>query len=493
MRHFSNSVQTVNKATHRLYIYLVNILFLYIVAPMQEMTSHDKKLPTSADLLMLLAEAAIPELEFNSCSKNVQYIDGTSQPYNSKQLIKDSESSSTGFFRETSNLFCQQPNFFHNLRDIVQYIDADTQLRHRVLAEFQNRLKTLPDRVQNNVQIDENLLILPQLEYWLQDHSSFSPLIDALAFSISHATSRDASLDSSYWVQPITNNVYIPSATKSDHFPNNEAQETDATLSISPFGTDYLANLEKLICLQTWAPTLDKLAPSDKIAIWRICQLIPSFGNNFDAASFRKTINKWVQDPINNMMAVNLLFSAIGYLKHHGVLKHEFFYPKTLVPVFKTGDELNDKNAKRRRRRRKNSQGPTDANIPVVPLSINKRPNPPFKFATAQNSAFNTPLFASPMEEHMDIDSHSISEDHSVPVSHKRSFSEMSLSETTGTHANKENMDPSLKAMPGVWQQSQKRRKLDTSGGLLNAKTAGSSSPSSDGDGVMKISHILCH
>jgi hypothetical protein len=27
----------------------------------------------------------------------------------------------------------------------------------------------------------------------------------------------------------------------------------------------------------------------------------------------------------------------------------------------------------------------------------------------------------------------------------------------------------------------------------LNAKTAGSSSPSSDGDGVMKISHILCH
>ncbi len=217
---------------------------------MQEMTAPDKKLPTtSTDLLMLLAEAAIPELEFNSCNKNVQYVDGTAQQYSFKPLIKDSESSSTGFFRETSNLICQQPNFFHNLRDIVQYIDADTKLRHKVWTEFQNRIKTLPDRVQNNVQIDENLPILPQLEYWLQDHSSFSPLIDALAFSISHATTRDAPMETSYWAQPIPNNVYIPSATKSDHFPHDEAQETDATLSISPFGTDYLANLEKLICV----------------------------------------------------------------------------------------------------------------------------------------------------------------------------------------------------------------------------------------------------
>jgi len=93
----------------------------------------------------------------------------------------------------------------------------------------------------------------------------------------------------------------------------------------------------------------------------------------------------------------------------------------------------------------------------------------------------------------MDIESHSVSEDHSAPVAHKRSFSEMSLSETQETQANKENMDPSLKNMPGVWQQSQKRRKLDTSGGLLNTKTAGSSSSSADNEGVMKISHILCH
>jgi hypothetical protein len=96
------------------------------------------------------------------------------------------------------------------------------------------------------------------------------------------------------------------------------------------------------------------------------------------------------------------------------------------------------------------------------------------------------------MEEHMDIDSYSASEDHSTPAAHKRTFSEMSLSELPQN--NKENVDPSLKTMPGVWQQSQKRRKLDTSGGLLNSKTAGPSSPSSsDGDGVMKISHILCH
>ncbi len=33
---------------------------------------------------------------------------------------------------------------------------------------------------------------------------------------------------------------------------------------------------------------------------------------------------------------VTTLFGAIGYLKHHGVLKNEFCFPDTTVPVFRT-------------------------------------------------------------------------------------------------------------------------------------------------------------
>jgi len=126
--------------------------------------------------------------------------------------------------------------------------------------------------------------------------------------------------------------------------------------SPSPFGMDYLAHLSQLKFLESWGPTLDALAPAYKASIWRVAKIFKEFGSNHDMTSFRKTIARWSQSPLENLDSIRLLFCAIGYLKNAGVIKHEFFYPTSgdcLYPVFRS--ECNDSEKKRKRRKRKRS------------------------------------------------------------------------------------------------------------------------------------------
>jgi len=139
----------------------------------------------------------------------------------------------------------------------------------------------------------------------------------------------------------------------------------------SPFGYDYLSSLAQLKLLENWGPTLDSLAPSYKISIWRISKLFEDFGSNHDMTSFKKTIARWVQSPLENLDSIRLLFSSIGYLKNAGVLKHEFFYPfkkhdSVLYPVFRSKENDHQlKTMKRKRKRKKNLVEPSRDN-PVV-------------------------------------------------------------------------------------------------------------------------------
>jgi len=77
--------------------------------------------------------------------------------------------------------------------------------------------------------------------------------------------------------------------------------------------------------------------------------------------SFKKTITRWTQSPLENSDSIRLLFSAIGYLKNAGVLKHEFFYPsktgEPLYPVFKSNNN-DTKSTKKKERGREISIGP---------------------------------------------------------------------------------------------------------------------------------------
>jgi hypothetical protein len=47
---------------------------------------------------------------------------------------------------------------------------------------------------------------------------------------------------------------------------------------------------------------------------------MPTFAN-YDEQSFRKTLSRWANDPLGNMISITILFAAIGYLKEHDILK----------------------------------------------------------------------------------------------------------------------------------------------------------------------------
>lgn len=97
----------------------------------------------------------------------------------------------------------------------------------------------------------------------------------------------------------------------------------------------YSSALHQLVLLQHWVPILEKLSPANKASIWDTCIMMPSF-KNYNKNSFRKTINAWATNILPNMASITVLFGAVGYLKHHGVLKNEFCFPNSTNPVFRT-------------------------------------------------------------------------------------------------------------------------------------------------------------
>eukprot|EP01098_Paradermamoeba_levis_P009744 TRINITY_DN4076_c0_g1_i1.p1 TRINITY_DN4076_c0_g1~~TRINITY_DN4076_c0_g1_i1.p1 ORF type:complete len:558 (-),score=96.34 TRINITY_DN4076_c0_g1_i1:140-1741(-) len=148
----------------------------------------------------------------------------------------------------------------------------------------------------------------------------------------------------------------------------------------SPFGSNYLAALHQLVALQHWIPILEKLSPVNKSLLWETCKLVPLF-KNYNIKSFRKTINLWATNILENMASITILFGAVGFLKHHGFLKNEFRFPQTNTPVFRTfintmpadQEKLNKRKAPTSSSPSPSHSGSADSN----PNSPHSQPNSP--------------------------------------------------------------------------------------------------------------------
>jgi hypothetical protein len=228
----------------------------------------------------------------------------------------------------------------------------------------------------------------PLLDIWIKDSMQYGQCIDILyktaqritmvrdgreVFRANLPRMREEGLDKK--------TIYVPVARRLQQVEQdikagnvkvpNCAVDNIVPPSPSPFGCDYLALLVQLKFLESWGPTLDSLAPSYKASIWRISKIFEEFGSNHDMTSFRKTIARWSQSPLENLDSIRLLFSAIGYLKNAGVLKHEFFYPsksgESLYPVFRSGNETKPI-TKRRRKKKRNAPEPSKDNPVVIDI-----------------------------------------------------------------------------------------------------------------------------
>lgn len=120
------------------------------------------------------------------------------------------------------------------------------------------------------------------------------------------------------------------------------------------WGSTIASALLQLNLLHAWIPTLERLSPFHKKALWDVCRLVPLFAAAYPSAEqeaagddakavgekerepmpFRALITEWVHNPLQHTAHVTVLFGAVAYLSYFKVIKHEFFYPGSRVPVF---------------------------------------------------------------------------------------------------------------------------------------------------------------
>jgi hypothetical protein len=116
---------------------------------------------------------------------------------------------------------------------------------------------------------------------------------------------------------------------------NNFAEENDQLrIHFSPWGRTVPSVLSQLVLLQHWESKLDKLSLHLKKAIWTTCLLLPTFTEKEEPSSFRNCFKKWTSDPLRHLNSIITFFGALGYLKENGILRIDFCYPKSNIPIF---------------------------------------------------------------------------------------------------------------------------------------------------------------
>lgn len=137
------------------------------------------------------------------------------------------------------------------------------------------------------------------------------------------------------------------------------------------WGSTIASALLQLNLLHAWIPTLERLSPFHKKALWDVCRLVPLFAAAYPSAEqetagedrkeegdkegstsssgekqeretppFRALITEWVHNPLQHTAHVTVFFGAVAYLSYFKIIKHEFFYPGSRVPVFaRRGDD----------------------------------------------------------------------------------------------------------------------------------------------------------
>ena len=167
-------------------------------------------------------------------------------------------------------------------------------------------------------------------------------------------------------------NEWISGAKSLERVRKRGASEHEQLLGTSVqshdtiWGHTIASALLQLNMLKAWIPTLERLSPFHKKALWDVCCLVPMFASAYPSApsksdasttavvsspseavdsgngkriddtvpSFRSLITSWVHNPLQNTPYITVLFAAVAYLSYHKVIKHEFYYPGSRVPVF---------------------------------------------------------------------------------------------------------------------------------------------------------------
>ncbi|PRP82245.1 hypothetical protein PROFUN_06257 [Planoprotostelium fungivorum] len=133
--------------------------------------------------------------------------------------------------------------------------------------------------------------------------------------------------------------LYVSFVTSTSANADSNFGDSSNTV-FTPWGNTIPASLYRLDLLKHWESKLEKLSVLHKKAIWNICEQMPFF-SNYDPKSFKKTLADWYLNPLMNATYITVLFGAIGYLKDTSVLKCDFCYPRSKVPVFPRSDALN--------------------------------------------------------------------------------------------------------------------------------------------------------
>ncbi|EGC29613.1 hypothetical protein DICPUDRAFT_158786, partial [Dictyostelium purpureum] len=115
---------------------------------------------------------------------------------------------------------------------------------------------------------------------------------------------------------------------------SEEHQDVHNVHSSKIWGSDISSILYKMSLLQSWSGLLDGLSKESKELIWSTCSYFVNFGN-YDQSSFSKTLFIWGSNLFSNLHLINILFSAIGYLKEMNEIEGDFYYLDSNVKVFK--------------------------------------------------------------------------------------------------------------------------------------------------------------
>eukprot|EP01111_Echinosteliopsis_oligospora_P012335 TRINITY_DN4200_c0_g1_i1.p1 TRINITY_DN4200_c0_g1~~TRINITY_DN4200_c0_g1_i1.p1 ORF type:complete len:488 (+),score=108.74 TRINITY_DN4200_c0_g1_i1:121-1584(+) len=176
-------------------------------------------------------------------------------------------------------------------------------------------------------------LFSPIIEGWCSSSSMDLVAVETMYSAFVHCCENFPPL-----LEEMQSNAVVPLPINTKPAEKEERKNnTNITTSLI-WDSQFTSAIQQFSLLLSWAQLLERLPPNQKEAIWNTCQFFPLFSEtDFDRTSFRKTFYQWANNPAKYATHITVAFSAIGFLRDKGVIKHQFFYPNTNTPVFTNG------------------------------------------------------------------------------------------------------------------------------------------------------------
>jgi len=219
-------------------------------------------------------------------------------------------------FQQFVNLDFYQQLLSKLFKKAKVFDEASEETRSAVWKDVYNLLGMPPHQATSS--------FLPLILGWIQQGE-----VNLFALEILYvAFMKSASLIVETNVHNTSNNSQIQNQA-----PSTEIEPSQLLDASTPWGCNVPSVLYQLRLLQHWEARLEKLSACSKKTLWTTCKMMQVF-SNYDEASIKRTLEMWSADPLLNLSNITIFYSALGYLKNSGVLKGDFCFPKTTVPVF---------------------------------------------------------------------------------------------------------------------------------------------------------------